>query len=315
MSEIRKRLLDLNPDLFGSPQAPVENEVILVGRIIGSTTIFLLKSEPNSIAQKAKIPIGNFLHLVTKPTGTITVNADGSETYGGPKKGRAYNVFQTAAPETYNFIRRSVFDEVKDVNTGKTNWVLKAKNDTNPELSPWLPGGTMSVGNDNKECPIIILRNKLFGRKVVFNYDLYTPHFYNTEGLPEPLKAKTKMPKTGTYEMQNVVMGSFEFFADPDDLGNLLEVCAKYVQKNIEPWLTGSQTITNKVGSTVTTTIKEAALTGMEDFIIDEYLNAVDDTMDVIASKKQLEASGIDVTTIKEGDMIKLDRASFKKVV
>jgi hypothetical protein len=300
MSEIRNRLKELNPDLFSMRQPSIEHEVTIIGRRDkdSKSINYLLKTKPNAQAIAAKVKATQFFHAAYKPVGTIKVEADGKRSFSGPKKARVGNVFQPTQPDLFQYIRESIYEkEMKEDENGKPLLSML------PEGKTWV-----KAGFDGANRPQIKLRDTVYGNRIVFYTDLYVPHNVDPEtGESNALTANTRNPKTGKYEPKEVVMGVYEFFADDDDMDRLLEVCTRLWQKNVEPWITEKTVTTTTKGSEVKTTIKEAEVTGMEDFIIDEFGNAIDDTGDIIYSKKQLAAQGI---TAEEGETVKLKRAS-----
>lgn len=299
MSEIRNRLKELNPDLFGMRQPSIKHEVVIVGRRDRDTkeVTYLLRSKPSKGAIAANFKAVNFLHAAFKPIGSIITDANGTRSFSGPKKARVGNIFQPTQPDLYQYVKESLY-EMKEDGEGKIKPILLDEKE----------GTYKKAGFDAEGRPQVRLRDTVFGARIVMNTDLYVPHNTDPEsGLSVPLTANTRNPKTGKYEPQEVVRGIFEFFADDDDLDKLLETCAKHWTKNVEPWVTAKIETKTIQGNKVITEVKEAAMTGEEDFIIDEYGNGVDNTGDIIFSPKELAALGV---TAAEGETIKLKRTA-----
>ena len=296
--DIRTRLKELNPDLFSGKQPSAEHEVLIIGRREEKKGInYLLVTEPSDAAIAAKFKPVRFFHAAFKPTGSVKTDTNGKRSFSGMKKARVGNIFQPTQPDLYQYIREAIYKQEEDEN-GKPKFILLDEKD----------GTYKKAGFDALNRPQIRLRDTVFGSRVVIITDLYTPHSVDPEtGMSVPLVANTRNPKTGKYEPKEVVMGSYEFFADDDDLGNLLEVCARHWTKNVEPWIKETVEVKTTKGSTVKTEIVEPTMTGTEDFIIDENLNAVDDLGDIQYSKKKLIEMGI---TPVEGETVKLKRAS-----
>jgi hypothetical protein len=304
MADIRDRLKELNPDLFSMTQPSVEHEVVLVGRrdkINPKQIDYLLKTKPTALAIAAKIKPSDYIHATLKPLGTIKENTIGGRSFSGPKKARALVIFQTRQPDLYQFLKEGIYESYED-DKGKTKWKL-----VDATVGTW-----KEAGFDAKKNPQIKLRDTVFGRKITFMCDPYTPHSVNENGEIQALTATTRDPKTGKYEDTEVVIGSYEFFADDDDLGKLLEVCARHYSKDIEPWLVESSVdtkVVTKGGTTTTkTVIKAPKFTGVEDYIIDADGNATDDQGTIVMSKEDLEELGH--TGLAEGDTVKLQKVA-----
>jgi len=296
MSNVKTRLLHLNPELFSMRQPSKEHEIIVVGRKEKEKEgnnfkiIYDLRSKPNAAATAAKVLPQSFIHAAFKPVGTILIDEDGKRSFKGPKKARSGVVFQNTQPDLYHFLRQCLYD-----NDGMGKELL-------PEGDTY-----KKAGMDAQKRPCVKLRDTMWGLKVTFNCDLYTPHTMTPEGKSEPLMAVTFDPATGRYLKKKVVVGSYQFFADEDDLDNLLEVCARHYQKNVFPYVTEKVTTTTEKAGKVVTEIKEEEITGMEDYIIDADGNAVDENGDIVKTAEELGEMGL---SPNEGDTVKLKVAS-----
>lgn len=275
MSKTKELLKGLNEDLFSGRQPSKEHEMFIVGKKTANATdpkkfdiSYTQKSKPNKAAVLAGVRIQDFIHAAFKPLGTISVDDSGKRSFSGPKKARVGVIFLNTQPDLYNFVKEGL-------DAGETT------------------GAFTKAGFDALKRPMIKMRDTMFGLKITFNTPSYTPHSVNAEGAVLPLKATTYDPKTGKYAKKEVVIGTYTFFADDDDLDNLLEVCGRHYDKHIAPFLTESVTTITKKGNKETVEVKEEDLVGPEAMIFDEEGNSVDEKGEVLETAEDLAARGI----------------------
>jgi len=75
------------------------------------------------------------------------------------------------------------------------------------------------------------------GRIITMNTPEYHPHICTKDGKLEPLTPITFDPHTGGYKKKIIVVNTYKFFVQEDDLDNLLEVCTRKYEKNIKPFI------------------------------------------------------------------------------
>ena len=244
MSQLRQRILELNPELFSMRQPSKEHDVFVVGRKKDKdgtvTTEYLLRSKPSEAAKKAGIKASELIHAAFMPTGSIKTGEDGKRSYQGPKKARVGVVFLNTQPNLYNFLKEGL-EEGKDI-------------------------GFKEAGTDSRKRPMVKMRDTVYGLKITFLTDLYNPHQLDPAGSGKivPLESTVFKPATGEYKKEKTIMGSYTFFADDDDLDNLLEICTRHYQKNVAPYVTEKTTVIKEKGQRKVVEVKEEEITGPE---------------------------------------------------
>jgi hypothetical protein len=267
MSTLKEQLLKDNADLFSMRQPSTLHDIFVTGKRVkdtegdGTHIIYVQKTRPNEAAKAAKVAVQDYIHASMKPVGAIKQvegEEDGIVAFSGPKKAQAGVVFRTSQPDLFAFIEMAI--EKGEIS------------DKNPN------GGWVKSGFDAKKRPVIKLKNKLFGRKVIFNTPLYTPHSPDDKGKMQPLSPTTYDPLTGKYGNKKVVIGVYRFFADDDDLDMLLEICARHTQKHVVPFLSDKTTIVTEKGGKKTVEIKEEQLAEANEDVPEEDLTGDNET-------------------------------------
>jgi hypothetical protein len=239
MSNTKEILRHMNPELFATTQvAEPYDALISVAEVVNDA-----EGEGKSFkfAQKSKKDIPGmpksvyFRASFTKTDSVIDTLLDSGITrpgFKGSKKPQAGNIFKNQQPSLFN------------------------------RLAIELTAKRFEESGKDSDGHIQVTPNMMvFGKKVSVSVPIYKPQ--DDQGS---LKGTRYDPKTRKYvENQPVSMGVYRFFADVDDLEELIDVAAKLVDRWVMPFVTETVTIIKETAGSVSKETKESSLSAEEE--------------------------------------------------
>lgn len=243
---VKELLQQLNPGLFEETLVAEPSAIIVTGLPNGkdekgqSKLKFVQKSNPSDEAKAAGVRAGRYLRASFKKADStkkvVTNSGDERVAFTGSKRAQAGNVFENVQPELFNFM------------------VMQLKQ-----------GNYKEVGKDQDNNTLVELDALTFGKKVSVNVPKYHPQETDDQGRRKDLIAGTYNPESKKYEKKKVTMSVIRFFADEDDLEELLEVAARRFERDVKHYLAEKVTTITETESKKTVETKEPDLTEEEE--------------------------------------------------
>lgn len=264
MLETREILKRMNPELFSTTQVaqPYACVISVAKKVKGADGEtdqykFVQTSDRQIPGIKGK---SLYLRASFKKAGekvkTLLQNGEERTAFRGSKRSTPGNIFKNQQPNLFNFM-------VEELKLGDK--------------------GYKEVGKDSDGNVIVETNALVYGKRIAVNVPTYTPMSTDEDGKRKKLTGTKYDPKTDSYiENAPVTMDVFRFFADEDDLEELLGVATKLVDRQVMPYVTKSRTVIEEDLATGTVTQKkeEADLSSDDEIATATQPNVDDDDDD-----------------------------------